>query len=353
MKKKIVFLFLFFICVTLCCFSQGLICDVDFGCWIADWRPTLPPPGADHAPSPATIKMFAYSSWTDGTPAPINWDLQIESFDCSTNDCYINGCHRHPRVFDASDYQHMVASIGGICSTETFGSSIQEENIAYFEFNIAKPEASGTLSLRVKASIPPGCIRSKILEYNPGWNFENGDPNSDWIVTTITLPYHILGLQELPDGTDYLKSSGLSNHVAHQFYATPGMIEKLQKLATEVRTTYQQEGGGYLVKISFNDLSLEYGGIFDYHSTWDPPHQLHREGKSVDLNSRICLQCDEGQTECSNKSSSDEITLRKKDGTTKTLTVKAWIDEIAKELDLHEWELGTLIHLDLVPIPRN
>ncbi|MFB3851877.1 MAG: hypothetical protein ACE14Q_08160 [Acidobacteriota bacterium] len=353
MKKKLILLFLVSFFITLASFSQGLMCDVDFGCWIADWSPTLPPAGYDHATTPATIPMFARSSWTDGRPCPINWDLQIKGFTFNTDDCYINGCHQHSRVYNSSDYQHMVASTGGIRGgSDTFNSSIQKENNAFFTFDIGKPEASGTLYLLVRASIPPGCIRSKILEYNLGWAFENNDPNSDWIFTTITLPYHIYGLIELPDGTDYLKSSNLANHVNNQFYATPEMMAKLQNLATRIRTEYK-EGTTYDVKISFNDLSLEYGGIFDYRSTWDPPHKLHREGKSADLNTTTCLQCDAGQEGCSNKSSLDRITLRYDDGTTETLTVKEWIDSIARGSDfrLYEWERGSLIHLDLVPTP--
>jgi hypothetical protein len=55
------------------------------------------------------------------------------------------------------------------------------------------------------------------------------------------------------------------------------------------------------MKISFNDLSLEYGGILDYHSNWDCDHKLHRVGKSADLNTDECLICDAGQPLCLNR----------------------------------------------------
>jgi len=102
-----------------------------------------------------------------------------------------------------------------------FSNALNKENIASFTFFLAKPEASGNLYLLVRASIPPGCIRSEILKLNPGWRFENNNPNADWIETEIALPYHIEGLVELPDGADYLKNAPLNNHVLHNQYGTP------------------------------------------------------------------------------------------------------------------------------------
>jgi len=125
------------------------------------------------------------------------------------------------------------------------------------------------------------------------------------------------------------------------------MITRIQNLATNIRSEYRRLTG-WNVKISFNDLSLEYGGILDYHSQWNCDHELHRVGKSADLNTTVCLTCDEGQQGCSNKSSLANITLKNKDGTSETLTVKAWIDRLARDERLNEWHrAGSSIHLEL------
>jgi len=355
MRKLLpVLISLIFLFIANNCFCQGLGCDIDIGCWLSpDYKPTLPASNECHAKFPSTLNMYAKSSLTTGEPCPINWDLEIRSFDYNTSDCFINGCHKHQRISDPSQYKKMLTSIGGIkCESGTFSNSIYKENRYFFAFDIAKPEASGTLYLLARASIPPGCWRDRILEFNPGWRFENDDPNSDWIWTTIALPYQVSGLVELQNGEKYLKSSNPGNHVSdHQFYSLPKMITNLQKLATQTRAQYE-EGTTYKVKISFNDLSLEYGGIFDYGNDWDCNHRLHREGKSADLNTTQCLTCDTGQSGCENKSSLDQVTLKHDNGTQETITVKALIDGVAEGLELMEFhndQNDGRIHLEFVP----
>ena len=359
MKRKLIGLTLtIFILTGMNVFGQVQWCDIDFGCFLTDdWKPTLPPSGSCHATTPDLLKLYARSCWSDGRDCPINWGFQLQAFDYNTDDCYINGCHQHARVFDPSHYQNMLTSSGGIGSeSRTFSNFLNREDIAFFAFDVAKPEASGSLYLIIKASIPSGCIRSKILECNPGWRFENDDPNANWIWTTMALPYHIDGLIELADGDDYIKNAPINNHVAHNQYGTPDMNRRLQNFASAVRTQYRDNNsaGNYYVRISFNDLSLQYGGIFDYNSQWDCDHIMHRVGQSVDLNTTVCLTCDSGQQGCVNKSSLNNITLRNADGTTETLTVKEWIDRLAQDQHLNEWHPGTTdrrIHLDIEPRP--
>jgi hypothetical protein len=35
--------------------------------------------------------------------------------------------------------------------------------------------------------------------------------------------------------------------------------------------------------VGINDMSLEWGGLFDLNSSWAPPHQRHRQGENVDV----------------------------------------------------------------------
>ncbi|MGH7274433.1 MAG: hypothetical protein ACREIQ_08260 [Nitrospiria bacterium] len=39
--------------------------------------------------------------------------------------------------------------------------------------------------------------------------------------------------------------------------------------------------------LGINDISLPFGGLFDIGNNWDPPHNLHREGKSADIDRTV------------------------------------------------------------------
>jgi hypothetical protein len=365
MKRKLIGLTLtIFILTGMNVFGQVMWCDIDFGCPLVDnWRPTIPrqgnvDSGGCHAVTPDFIKGYARSQWDDGSDCPVAWIITLENPSYNTDDCYINGCHQHQRILNPSQYQKMLTSSGGLRPEGgTISSSFYKLDIAYFAFDIAKPEASGVLKVVFKSSIPENCDRSRLLLYNPGWQLDPDDPYH-WMYTKVELPYHILELVELPDGDNYLKSSTLNNHVNHQFYARQEMRTRLQQLAEDIRTVYRREYG-WNVRISFNDLSLEYGGIMDYQTHWGCPHKLHRLGRSADLNvgerdstAPLCLQCDSVQDKpnCESKYSTDfiEITDRAT-GQTRTLTVKRWIDEMAGGHNLHEEEPAEnrLIHLEM------
>ncbi|MEK7287395.1 MAG: hypothetical protein AAB091_02375, partial [Elusimicrobiota bacterium] len=43
---------------------------------------------------------------------------------------------------------------------------------------------------------------------------------------------------------------------------------------------FLQTGGQAL---GINDMSLVFGGLFDVNHDWKPPHNLHRVGRSVDV----------------------------------------------------------------------
>jgi hypothetical protein len=371
MKRRLIGLVLtIFILTGMNVFGQGLWCDIDFGCFLTDdWKPTLPPSGSCHATTPDLLKLYARSCWSDGRDCPINWAFQLQAPDYNSDDCYTNGCHKHSRVLDPSQYQDMLTSSGGLrLDTGPFSNAMNKGNSSYFEFNAARPEASGIMKLSIRASIPPNCDVVSTLEHNPGWIL-CGDGPEHYFCTSMALPYHINGLVELLDGDDYIKNAPINNHVAHNQYGTPEMNRRLQNLASAVRTQYHDNNseGNYYVRISFNDLSLEYGGIFDVrgdwdcheNDTWQAGHLGHRLGRSADLNvgerdstPPQCLQCDSVQDKpnCESKYSTDfiEITDRAT-GQEETLRVKDWIDRMAGGHNLHEKEPAEnrLIHLEM------
>jgi hypothetical protein len=76
-------------------------------------------------------------------------------------------------------------------------------------------------------------------------------------------------------------------------YGTAGTIKAFQSLATDFwnsQLTHNQllhdcgKPPWPMVKASFNDIALPWGGLFDMNSTWKQPHQTHGKGQGGDFN---------------------------------------------------------------------
>lgn len=311
MKKYPVVLFFLVLFSAASVSISGQECQIGF--WMFDnWFPTIPSKGC-HASTPDKFNLTAtsYYSYT-GELYPIDWNFEIKDFPhdmTGCSDCWYNGCHLHDRVTDPSQFVIMKTSIGGIklAQSTIYGNNIPVENEGRVLCDVAKPEASGSLYLLVKAGIPIGMRTALFRQMNDKWS----DYDDNFIFTIVNLPYHVDGLVDLPAGNNYLKSSTVVHHTAgHQYYCRSAMINKLQSLADDIRKWYK-DYFGYDIKISYNDLSLEYGGIFD--ADWEcgnPGHKGHRKGKSVDLNTTICLTCDNPSTGCVNRASCDRYEIK-------------------------------------------
>jgi hypothetical protein len=75
----------------------------------------------------------------------------------------------------------------------------------------------------------------------------------------------------------YTTLGGSPTHPAFN-WATPIMRNRIICLADR----YWEATGAVL---SFNDMSLPLGGLFDFRGNWGADHQFHRLGRSVDVNS--------------------------------------------------------------------
>jgi hypothetical protein len=61
-------------------------------------------------------------------------------------------------------------------------------------------------------------------------------------------------------------------------YGSPALVSKISALADQFKAQYSSP-------IYVNDMSLQWGGLFDYRAQWGTPHQTHREGRHVDIRS--------------------------------------------------------------------
>lgn len=147
---------------------------------------------------------------------------------------------------------------------------------------VALPEASGVVLLFMRFTAPPQWV----CMADDAWIRDPADPSCRTCLATFRVDAHVEGLELLPDSGLYAKESNPFAHTAdQQFYGTPLMNTKLTELAQHYRDWYHAEKGEW-VQVSFNDLSLPYGGVYDYDGNWDCPHKLHRVGRSADVNTR-------------------------------------------------------------------
>lgn len=88
-------------------------------------------------------------------------------------------------------------------------------------------------------------------------------------------------LRQLPDAPMfYLKARNSdSDHVDGVAYAS----QQITRVAlTAIGRVFNRNTGNL---VSYNDISLPKGGVFDIGSTrWNRPHSLHRRGLNVDVN---------------------------------------------------------------------
>ncbi len=77
-----------------------------------------------------------------------------------------------------------------------------------------------------------------------------------------------------PDNSYRLTGQTNSHPVNH--YATEFTIGKVQDI---VQDYFNRRDA----TLGINDMSLVWGGLFDYKGTWQPPHDWHRDGTSADI----------------------------------------------------------------------
>jgi hypothetical protein len=147
------------------------------------------------------------------------------------------------------------------------------------------PEASGIIRFSGRVKKPLECPECEWVP-DPTWRLDPNDPSQ--VRAEAAFWVSVDGLVELPDSDLWVKNSSSPGHIwdgkVQVFYATPEMIDKLSRLAEAYREEYKNRYGVPDARISFNDLSLPYGGLFDIQNNWQPDHRLHRLGRSADVN---------------------------------------------------------------------
>lgn len=100
---------------------------------------------------------------------------------------------------------------------------------------------------------------------------------------SVSLDVKVPQLVELPNSPgEYLKARNpdLWHFDSASYFGTTYLISALRRVASEYKARTNSS-------LSFNDLSLPWGGLFDVSGQWTPSHVLHRQGRSADLNRTV------------------------------------------------------------------
>lgn len=133
-----------------------------------------------------------------------------------------------------------------------FGNSGSD---GFLESTYTSPEASGVINFLATGTQPSG---------DPIFPFED------------TIFVRIPGLSTLVAGANFNLIGQTPTHPDNHYGTT-----QFKTTLVTIANTYAAKFPGN--KIEYNDMSLQFGGIFDIFAGWQPPHSSHRFGNDVDV----------------------------------------------------------------------
>lgn len=133
-------------------------------------------------------------------------------------------------------------------------------------------------ALRPGTTLNTGAAGVAVVTYvapRPGGLVDLTGRSGDADSASVTIMVAVPGLTLLLPGAHYELIGATTAHPTNH-YGTPGFVSALQQLADSL---YAKHGA----KLEFNEMSLEFGGVFDLQQQWDRPHAEHRLGTNCDM----------------------------------------------------------------------
>jgi hypothetical protein len=117
---------------------------------------------------------------------------------------------------------------------------------------------------------------------------ESTEPNKrQFLWDTVSITEKVDSLIAFPQTANYSLTGRKPAHPNnHYFYQIA--VDSLVKAANEFAKAEWNTSG----KMLLNDMSLEWGGLFDINGSWGTPHSLHRVGRSVDIENLVMVSID-------------------------------------------------------------
>ncbi len=249
--------------------------------------PTLPPTVKCHERPPMLEGVsFELGCFDICTGVPINchedWEEYFSLAGLPQADMlYWQGGHVHARNGSvAATTGGIYSELSGFASTSVIEGDTQNEMWPGFKY---RPQASQVVHVTARAkTLTEGY--SPVVDWN--WHLDPTDNSGKTVILEIAFDVRLGGLVELPsDPLNFVVERQKTATHPQADYVTPVMAARLEKLSVLYRSAYLGCTGGRIgVQLSFNDMSLAWGGLFDINSTWDCPHAWHRVGTSADVN---------------------------------------------------------------------
>ncbi|PIS46578.1 MAG: hypothetical protein COT17_08000 [Elusimicrobia bacterium CG08_land_8_20_14_0_20_51_18] len=101
-------------------------------------------------------------------------------------------------------------------------------------------------------------------------------------IFTIIFEMKVLDLKELTTGAGYILEGANPNLHKINHFGTAAMTAAVKKLATDFDAACSTP----TAKLSYNDMSLVWGGLYDLNGDWKTPHKEHRFGINLDVGKR-------------------------------------------------------------------
>jgi len=110
---------------------------------------------------------------------------------------------------------------------------------------------------------------------------------SQGVFDTCSLDVRVSGLGSLGGGSYYTLVGATGTHPSNH-YGTSGTRSALQNVATSFHDKCPEAPD-----LTYNDMSLVKGGLFDINADWAPPHDTHRIGRNCDCSNADELTADQ------------------------------------------------------------
>lgn len=101
-------------------------------------------------------------------------------------------------------------------------------------------------------------------------------------VSTMIFDMKVPNLVELTKGPGYELVGADVNHHPKNHFGTAAMNTAVKKLAADFDAVCTTAA----VSLSYNDMSLAWGGLYDLNNDWRVPHREHRFGVNIDVGKR-------------------------------------------------------------------
>lgn len=197
------------------------------------------------------------------TMAPLDCPFSISITEDTSTAVGVNGGHTHSRMVGTG-----IGTLSGILAAQFSQWEVRGQTAQTFVVKFDHPEMSGGVIMKAVIPAPPRYVCTP-----------------DGTMAACTVIYHIgfqvQGLVPLPPspaGEYTFSGQNASNLHTGNHYGTPKLVSAIAEVARNFKDLTGRSLG-------VNDMSLPWGGLYDYNSTGFSPHTYHRKGTSVDIDS--------------------------------------------------------------------